>query len=235
MTPGTAILSDHPPPNLSAECDPEVLLSILESDESPELRRQAVIELEAAPVDSLPADRLAASLRRFIEEHRDSNDPDDLTAVASAIRKYVGLLDIAQLAEVGFILDAAHRAPVPPEIELEATKMLVRKFTAVGAPQPSSLEELDGRLHELIDTYLNPRMLPRPYYGAIALNATLAVTLLGGRRCDELLEGIRQLRVSWFKQMVARRARKIRDEVPADRVAQRERLAALERVAESEA
>jgi hypothetical protein len=83
---------------------------------------------------------------------------------------------------------------------------------------------------ELARAYLNPRLLPREKYGAVALNTVLALLLLRSRHVPELLKLVAEVPHAWFRDLLVRRARKIQEEVarriPADQV--KEPLACIE-------
>ena len=121
----------------------------------------------------------------------------------------MGILGREEVASLAFVLEAGHKAPVSPEIELEVSKMVVRKLTAVLPLDANRLPELGTQMMDLARTYLNPRLLPRQHHGAIALNSVLALALLCDPQLPELFDILRQLRLAWFKQLVIRRAETI--------------------------
>lgn len=189
--------------------------------------RKFILEAEVVSFNAEQANQLKPLLRRHIEHNRDSSDPADLVAVGSAIRKYVGILGRDEISSVGFVLEAGHKTPVSPELELEVTKMIVRKLSAVAPQEANSLAELGNQLMDLARTYLNPRLLPRQYHGAIALNSVLALTLLRVPNLAELFDRVRQLPLPWFKQLVVRRAEALKQDL-AKRFAGNEANACLE-------
>ena len=70
-------------------------------------------------------------LKRFIEEYRESDDPADLVAVGSAIRNYVATAPVGDALEAAAsLLKEQGELEIPIELEVEVTKMLVRKLTA---------------------------------------------------------------------------------------------------------
>lgn len=234
----------YPNPSLKVEEDIEsqgadheftagrILANLADPGLSRDVIRKSILEAEVVSFGASQVNILKPLLRRYIEEHRDSTDSTDLVAVASAVRKYVGIVSCDEISSVAFILEAGHKAPVPIEVELEVAKMVVRKLTAVRPPEPSSLPELVRQLMELARTYLTPRLLARQYYGAIAVNSVLALTLLDAPGLSELFEIVRRLPVPWFKQLVIRRADALMQEFaercPADEAdLRRERLGAL--------
>ena len=191
----------------------DLLSRLADRSLSRNLLRKAILEAEVGSFDADQANFLKPLLRRYIEENRDSADPTNLVAVASAIRKYVGILGQEEISSVGFVLEAGHRAPVQPELELEVTKMLVRKLSAVLPRESNSFPELGSQLMDLARTYLNPRLLPRQHHGAIALNSVLAVTLLRTHGLEELIDILGRLPLPWFKQLVIRRAKMLEQDL----------------------
>lgn len=192
---------------------PELLVKLADPMLSQEKLRRFILQAEVVAFDPEQAKTLKPILRQCIEQYRDSTDSVDLTAVAAAIRKYVALLGRDEISSVGFILDAGHRALVPPEIELEVTKMVVRKLCAVLPQEADGFPELGRQLMDLARTYLNPRLLPRPHYGAIALNSVLGLVLLDDRYLGELFQVLRELRVPWFEQLLIRRAETLKQDL----------------------
>ncbi len=210
--------SDHAPkyPAVATEATQPSPADVLEklTDESVNhfVKRRMVLEAEVLPFGPDEQVRLNAALRRFIEDYRNSDDPEDLVAVASAIRKYVATMDAADLGGLSVLLASDRNATVPLEVELEVAKTLVRRLTSQPPEQPDSEPELGDRLMEVASTYLNARLLSREKYGAVALNAVLGLLLLRSRHVADLLILLGNVRVPWFTQLVVRRANRIRDD-----------------------
>jgi hypothetical protein len=174
-----------------------------------------VIEAEAAEFTTDQAAALTPILRRFIDDHRESNDPADLVAVGSAIRKFVAIAspDLA-FDYAANLLKVGGRAPLPIGLELELAKMVVRKLTARPPESDGQYPDLTERLYELVETYLNPRLLAREKHGAVALNGVLGSILVRDPRgAPYVCELVRIVGVSWFRQLVAQRADQLRAEI----------------------
>ena len=169
-------------------------------------RRRLIVEAKVVDFELEQLGPLHTVLRDFIAKYRESNNPDDIVAVGAAIRKCVATLHADEaLSYAAQLLEAGPRTPVPVEVELELVKMIVRKLTA-NLPKPDdSMPELGDRLREIAETYLNPRLLVREKYGAIALNAILGLVLLRSRHGPEVLRSVSELKVPWFRQLLARR------------------------------
>jgi hypothetical protein len=194
----------------------EVLRRLVTWAPSPAERRRLIIDAEVLDFEPHQLERLDVALSGFISNYRyrESNDPADLVAVGAAIRKYVATMGVDEgLPYVARLLEAGPETPVPPEIELESTKMVVRKLTANPPKGDDAFPDLADRLLEITRTYLNPRLLTREKYGAITLNAILGLLLLRSRHAAEVLRLLSELGVPWFKQSLACRAKRIEHEL----------------------
>jgi len=203
------------------DADPElrckaVVTSLKRHDLGHKERRKLILEAEVLPFRGRHAAELTPLLRRFIEEYRESDDPADLVAVGSAIRNYVATAPVHDALEASAsLLNAEGEMEIPIELEVEVTKMVVRKLTANPPEQRDLYPELALQLEELIDIYARPRLLPREKYGAVALNAILGLVLSRSGRDAEVVETMRALDVAWFQQLLARYAARLRSELDA--------------------
>jgi len=201
--------------------DPESRCSaIVEYLQRPDLeheeRRKLILEAEVLPFRGQHAAALAPLLRQFIETYHESNVPADLVAVGSAIRNYVATATADEAFEAAAcLLKAQGRLPIPIELEVEVTKMVVRKLTANPPAERDRYPGLALRLEELVDAYARPRFLAREKHGAVALNAILGLLLTRSGRDSEVVERMRALGVPWFQQIVARRAALLRSDLIA--------------------
>lgn len=192
----------------------EVLDALTAPDTTREAFRTAVLHAEAVDFDPTETRELTPLLRRFIEQYRDSNDPTDLIAVGSAIRTFVAYAARDEAFDFAAeLLKTSVRAPLPIGLEIEVSKMAVRKLTTRPPTRPNQNPELGGRLVELAETYLNPRLIAREKHGAVALNAVLGVVLTRDPRANEIIERVRTLGAPWFQQVVGRRAGKLVSEL----------------------
>lgn len=198
---------------------------------SDEEARSLIVQLESIAVDRVDLVPLRQFLQSYIEAHRDSNDVADLHAVGCAVRKLVLNTPASESDRLAFLLEAGHRAPVPLEVELEVAKSMVWQQAAEPRTEPNASPVMALRLRELVETYTNDRLLPRPKYAAIVLNAMMALLLMRGH-LDTVCSQLRKVRLTWFTEQVAHRARRLRDELlreQGDRV--RPLVADLETVA----
>jgi len=198
-----------------SRCD-AIVESLQHRDLTHEERRSLILESEVLPFRGRQAAALTPLLKRFIEEYRESNVPADLVAVGSAIRNYVARATIGEAFEAAAsLLKSQGRLPIPLELEVEVTKMVVRKLTANPPVQRDQYPEMALRLEELVDAYAKPRFLAREKYGAIALNALLGLVLSRSGRDADVVERMRTLDVPWFQELLARRAARLRTDLVA--------------------
>ncbi len=210
-TPPEAAHLEHDDPG--SRCQ-EVLESLGQPNLTHDERRKLILEAEVLPFRGQEAAALAPLLLRFIETYRESNAPGDLVAVGSAIRNYVATATVDEGFEAAAsLLKAQGRTPIPIELEVEVTKMVVRKLTANTPSERDQYPELALRLEELVDAYARPRFLAREKLGAVALNALLGLVLTRSSRDSEVVERMRALGVPWFQQIVARRAAHLRSDL----------------------
>ena len=190
--------------------------------------RRWAVEAETLPFEGPSIAERKRRLHRFLRMPGGLGSPADLVAAAAAVRAFVAVLRPEELGAVGHLLDAGTHASVPLEIELEAAKMTVRKLTAVAAG-PDSEPALGDRLTALIRKYLTADALSEPRRTAVALNSVLSLALLDSLHLDEVGALLKKLNVPWFKQLLGRRARQLREEI-GGRVPSNEGLDALLRI-----
>ena len=186
----------------SGDDGPALLRALRQNAGDDHTCRQAVIQAEAVFFTPEEEKQLGPILLRFIEDRRDSDDPEDLVAVGSAIRKYVAAMIPDAVGSVASLLEAGHRATLPLETEVEITKMIARKFTANPPPAPDLQPELGERLFALARAYLDPYVLPRRKFAAIALNAVVALTAMLSPRASEAADVVDALPHRWFGRML---------------------------------
>lgn len=174
-------------------------------------RRRLIIDVESVSFSDDQKAQLCSAMRAFIDQHRDSQNLDDLVAVAAAVRKLIASIAPGDLGILASLLDPGHRAPVALEIEIEITKMVAWRLS-LAPPQPGSMRELAERLLDLARLYLHDRLLPRKGYAATALNAVVALVLLR-YHVDEIIATLQCLRLNWFKQLVVRRLASLQNEL----------------------
>lgn len=205
---------DMPPEAEPSEDDiaPDALLRKLASVTTiHEEKRRAVIESEVIFFPPGSVETLSRLLYQFVQQHRDSDNQEDIVAVGCAIRKYMAVMSQGDLSHLAVLLDAQHNATIPIEVELEIAKTLVRKLSQAPPEKPDSEPRLADRLYEIVELYLNPRLLARDKFAAVALNTILSLCLLRSAYADKVKQSLQALPVSWFSELVLRRASQVQE------------------------
>lgn len=175
-------------------------------------RRRLILSAEDLDFTAEQERELLPLLRDFIEKFRDSNEREDLIAVGSAIRNYVALMDVSRIGTLASLLEPGHRAVIPQEIELEIVKIVARKFAANPPAAPAPEPELATRLMELAEAYLNPRVLPRGRFSAIALLALQGLAGMRSPQLEPLLTAAGDLPFPWFHRQLKRLLNQLLDQ-----------------------
>ena len=185
---------------------PAGILSEFLSDDTAESRRKYLAILaEAYDFDPRQKKQLEPALLRFIESYRDSNDPDDLTAVGAAIRKYVGMIDASRVGRLAALLESDHRMVLPVVLQLELAKMIARKFAAVPPSSPDPEPVLAERLSALACAYLNAFVLNDSKRAAVAMNAMQGLAGMLSPKFAEAAKQLKQSGCTWFQSQLHRR------------------------------
>lgn len=174
-------------------------------------RRRLVLEAETLHYTEEEATAMAPLLRQYIDEHRDTNQKTEQVAVHAAIRLFIAIAPADDAFDyAASMLKPGGSSPLSIELELVLAKMVVRKLTALPPTKKDGLPDLAGRLADLCETYVNPRLLARPKHGALAVNAVLGVVLTRDRSSVAVVQRVQQLGESWFRELVGRRASRLK-------------------------
>ena len=142
-------------------------------------------------------------LWQYILAHRNSNDRGELVAVGAAIRKYIAIMPMDRMGELAVLIESGHRSPLAIELEIEVAKMIYRNFEvhppAVEDPQP----ELAQRLWEMVQAYVNPRILLRDKHSAAASLAIEAVASMRSPLAVQAWRAAAQSPYRWFAELVS--------------------------------
>ena len=159
------------------ELSPTEILGELENTALTDARRQRLICV-AQGVHFEPAQvaRLQSLLRRYVDAYHDPRNRDEEVAVASAIRKYIATLPVAELLTCQDWLTVERRMPAP--LEMEVAKMITRKLAATLPEETNCLAPIGEQLIDLVRSYLNPRVLSKRFFGTTVVEASLALALL---------------------------------------------------------
>ncbi len=175
-------------------------------------RRLLVIAAEGIHFTDDQDGQLIPALMEFIEKLRDSNDPEDRVAVCSAIRSYVGLMEVAQVESVAKLLEPGHRASPALATVLEIVKMVARKLAANPPRAPNQYPALSGQVERVARAYLNPYVLPQNKHAAVAMNAVQALAALASPEVGGVIDEVNTCCPAWFRQQLQRRLTKLQEE-----------------------
>jgi len=163
---------------------------------------QMICDAETLHVSGAQREQLSSILWNYISAHRDDTQSDVLTAVGSAIRKYIAMLDVSRMNEVASLLEAGHRAPLSLELELEVVKMIYRKFEANPPADTNTEAALSARLWEMAQDYMRPRFILREKYATVASLAVEAIVASRGSEAGDAVAAALTSRFAWFREMV---------------------------------
>ena len=134
-----------------------------------------VCAIELTGFDHAQTKILLPLLWQYIVEHRDSNDRDELIAVGAAIRKYIAIMPMDQLGSLSVLLESGHRTPLPMELEIEIAKMVLRNCEVCPPAVANRFPQLSQRFWELVQAYINPRVLLPDKHAAVTSLAIEAI------------------------------------------------------------
>lgn len=164
---------------------------------------QLIFEVEFSQFDLAGQRALLPLLWKYIVDRRMSQNPDELLAVGSAIRKYVALMPIDQMGELSVLLATANHEPLPLELELEVAKMIYRNFEVSPPVAQEPHPELADQLFEMAATYTRPRMLLRGKHSAVASLAIEALVAMRSGCARAAWQLAIDCRHGWFGEMVS--------------------------------
>ncbi len=157
---------------------------------------------ESLRVSGGDRDRLSSILWTYISAHRDDRRPEVLTAVGSAIRKYIAILDVSRMSEIVSLLEAGHREPLTVELELEVVKMVYRKFEANPPASINTEMALTARLWEMAQDYMRTRFILRENCATVASLAVEAIVAARGSEASDAVRAVLASPFAWFTEMV---------------------------------
>ncbi len=199
-------VSSNRSPNYAAAPDsdpitPAQLLSQL-TDAGASPPSSLICELELARFDAAQRQVLLPLLWQFILHHRNSNDRDQLVAVGAAIRKYIAIMPMDQMGTLALLLESGHRSPLPIELEIEVAKMVYRNFEVHPPLAPDPHPVLAERLWELVQAYINPRILLRDKHSAAASLAIEAIVAMRSKLAGAAWQAAVTCPYRWFAELV---------------------------------
>ena len=141
-------------------------------------------------------------LWEHILNHRDSNDQDELVGVAAAIRKYIAIMPMVEMGHLVTLLETGHRSPLPVELEIEVAKMIYRNFEVNPPVDEDPQPELAQRLWEMVQAYINPRVLLRNKISAVTSLAIEAIIAMRSPLAEQVWRAAIACPYRWFADLV---------------------------------
>ncbi len=160
-------------------------------------------QVELARFDPSQREAVLPLLWQYILDHRNSNDRDELVAVGAAIRKYIAIMPMNRMGELAVLLETGHRSPLPIDLEIDVAKMVYRNFEVhppvVSDPHP----ELAKRLWEMVQAYINPRVLLRDKHSAATSLAIAAIVSMRSSVAQQAWQRAIACPYRWFGELVS--------------------------------
>ncbi len=164
---------------------------------------QLLCAIELARFTPAERDRLLPLLWRYILDHRDSNSCKVLVGVAAAIRKYIAIMPMERMGELATLLETGHRSPLSVDLEIEVAKMIYRDFEVHPPVETDPYPDLAQRLLEMVEAYVNPRILLRNKYSAAASLAIEAIVAMRSSLAETAWKKAETCRYRWFAELVS--------------------------------
>jgi len=160
-------------------------------------------QVELARFNPFQREAVLPLLWQYILDHRNSNDCDELVAVGAAIRKYIAIMPMGQMGELTDLLETGHRSPLPVDLEIEVAKMVYRNFEVYPPDLPDPHPELAKRLWEMVQAYINPRILLRDKHSAATSLAIEAIVSMRSPLAEQACQAANACPYRWFAELVS--------------------------------
>jgi hypothetical protein len=157
---------------------------------------------ELAEFDDSQKTALLPLLWEYITKHRDSNNREELIAVGAAIRKYIATMPMHRMGDLSVLLDPNHRAALSLGLELEVAKMIYRNFEVHPPLQAGGFPELAQRLWEMVQVYINPRIILRDKHSAVASLSIEALVAMRSVLAEPAWRAANDSPHRWFTDLV---------------------------------
>ena len=193
-----SICTDAEYGELTAE---QIVRQLTDAGANPSSRLVCTVELTR--FDSSQQQVLLPLLWQYILDHRSSNDRDELVAVGAAIRKYVAIMPMDRMGELAVLLESGHRSPLPIELEIEVAKMVYRNFEVHPPVIVDPQSELAQRLWEMVQAYVNPRILLRDKHSAATSLAIEAIVSMRSPLAVQAWQAAVSCPYRWFAELVS--------------------------------
>ena len=158
--------------------------------------------IELTRFDPAQRQALLPLLWQYILNHRNSNDSQALIAAGAAIRKYVAMMPMEQMGTLAVLLEPGHRAPMSIDLEIEMAKMVYRNFEVHPPRTADPHPDLAERFWEMVQAYINPRILLRDKYPAATSLAIVAIVAMRSPLAEQAWQAACACPYRWFAELV---------------------------------
>lgn len=188
----------------------EVLSHLERSEQSLEELTRCMLAVESIEFAKDQVPRLLSALANWISELRFSDDEETKLVVAAAIRKYTMNMSEDDFVTVARWFEPTDTETLSSDLELEFSKAVCWRLTYVECLGGAVHSEMRQSLHSLMHDYLTKRLILQENFAAIALNSSVAASLLAvlagdNRDFQETLAQVRSLGMNWFSDLFERR------------------------------
>ena len=160
-------------------------------------------QVELTRFDPTQREAVLPLLWQYILDHRNSNDRNELVAVGAAIRKYIAIMPMDRMGELAVLLETGHRSPLPIDLEIEVAKMIYRNFEVHPPVLADPHPELAKRFWEMVQAYINPRVLLRDKHSAATSLAIEAIVSMRSPLAEQAWQAAIACPFRWFAELVS--------------------------------
>lgn len=187
----------------------ELASGILEAQAEPDMPRlrKMILIAEDTSFTVEQSIQLAPWFLDFAERRRDSDDPQDETAVLSAIRTGASMLTPDAADSVRSLLQPGHSI----ETSLVALKMLGRIFEAQPPTDVDQHTALAGEVSQIAKDLLTRYAITVSQSAAMAHLAIYALAAMASSETPRMVEIAQGLDAAWFTRRTQRKLRQLRD------------------------
>ncbi|MGM0489213.1 MAG: hypothetical protein ACQESR_20935 [Planctomycetota bacterium] len=107
-----------------------------------------------------------------------------------------------RMGELAVLLESGHRSPLPIDLEIEVAKMIYRNFEVHPPADLDMQPKLAQRLWEMVQAYVNPRILLRGKHSAAASLAIEAIVSMRSSLALEAWQAATRCPYRWFAELV---------------------------------
>jgi hypothetical protein len=170
-------------------------------------RETAILFAETTAFDDSLREPLLRELGKFITKNRFTRDPDRITVVGSAVRKYAMNMDESHFESYVKWLRPTQTEALPCQVELELVKGVCWRLSYRPLSGSTKFPFLESALADIANAYLQFHLILQENYASIALQTILAIAVLqalSGERdkIGPMLQRATSLGLNWFSEVL---------------------------------